>query len=164
MRIAIILIINAIVAMLVAIVIAMASIGTAHAAESVVWQDFGGTWKVFGYPDKRMCLAMGYYTNGRTTSILFDDHGATFAITGINVTEDATYNVPMRASNGSRGVLKGIATASDTIMFEGLNEASVRALLESRSIYIDGLGTFELRGSRAAMASAWDCYRTVSSY
>jgi hypothetical protein len=162
MRIAIILIINAIIAV---VVTAMCAIGSqAHAAESVVWQDFGGTWKVFGYPDSRMCLAVGYYTNGRTTNILFDDGGATFAITGIQVTKGDTYNVPMVASNGSRGVLKGIATSASIVEFQGLNEASVRALVESRSIFVKGLGTFELRGSRAAMASAWDCYQTLSSY
>jgi hypothetical protein len=160
MRFAIVLIINAIFA----IIIAMASIGTAHALEQVLWQKLGEDWSVYAYPDDRMCLAVGYYTNGRTTNILFDDDGATFAIAGINVTRGATYSVPMVASNGSRGVLQGIATSASIVQFEGLNEASVRALVESRSIFVKGLGVFELRGSKAAMASAWDCYESLTSY
>jgi hypothetical protein len=47
----------------------MASIGTAHASEQVLWQKFGEDWSVYAYPDSRLCLAMGYYTNGRTASM-----------------------------------------------------------------------------------------------
>ena len=49
--------------------------------------------------------------------------------------------------------MNGVASSNNIVSFEGLNEASIRALFESRSIYVDGLGTFELRGSKAAMCS-----------
>lgn len=137
-------------------------------AATGIWAEFDG-WTVYGDTDNRSCAAVADYLTGRQMMIMFFDNDqgrviTSIAISGIQVREGRNYDVFIHASTGERGILKAIASANNTIIFLDVNENTIRALANARDITIQGLGTFELTGSKKAMASAWQCFEMLTSF
>jgi hypothetical protein len=79
---------------------------------------------------------------------------AVWIISGVRAEEGKVYSVGVGASNGSSGVLTGKGMNDNSVAFFDINLASVKALAEAGSVSIQGLGRYNLYGSRAAMSKA----------
>lgn len=156
------------IALSVLMVIALISASNAQAA-TAKWADVGN-WTIYGNTDKSYCWASTVYEDGTGMSIGFHNNYADkreevmWILTNVNAEENRTYEVIVKASNGSSGVMTAFGTSEKTVAFADLNKTAVMALANARSIYIQGLGRYNLKGSRAAMGKAWECFEVLNSY
>ncbi|AZO48066.1 hypothetical protein [Mesorhizobium sp. M4B.F.Ca.ET.058.02.1.1] len=132
-------------------------------AATALWEK-QGAWEIYGDTSTDSCGAMVQYDNGLTLSVLFLDNTAAIAIVCTSVTKGQSYSVKVGVSTGEHGTLEAVASSNDTVMFLNINQNTVKALVKAQVIYIEGLGGFDLTGSKAAMASAWQCYETLNSF
>lgn len=136
--------------------------GKAHSA-TATWAQFDH-WTVYGDTTNNICAAKADYDSGRSLTVVFHDEVASLVISGINVTPGQEYEAVVLASNGASGTLKATATNTSTVVFVAVNSDTLGALVKSKSIAIEGLGSFQLTGSAQAMHSAWDCYQALNSF
>ncbi|MER9436672.1 hypothetical protein NKJ04_17415 [Mesorhizobium sp. M0618] len=131
-------------------------------AKVATWEQVGN-WSVFGSTNSNSCYATVEYHSGRTLMIAFSKDMTSFMIMGLQVNPGQTYKAVVTASTGAAGVMEAFAGDAQSVAFMDVNQETIKALANSRDIYIQGLGTFELTGSKRAMASAWHCYEALNS-
>ncbi len=149
----------------IAITAAALAIAMAPVAAQAKWATWSTSknWIVRGDTDTRVCFAETEYLNGRRMSVFFGKGGAGLVISGINVVNGNLYNAQVVASNGGVGQFQAEAITNDTVMFKNIARSTIEALAYSREIYIQGLGSFKLVGSMAAITSALECVNALNS-
>lgn len=133
----------------------------AHSAQAK-WSEVKG-WTIIGDTDVRACWARTLFEDGIVLSIGFG-RSATLSITGVNAKAGDTYRVAVVASTGASGILEAVSPLDGGVVFRGLNKNTVRTLASASSIYIEGLGRYNLYGSKAAMLEAWTCFEALSGF
>ena len=146
--------------LLATIAISLALIGSPH-SETALWEKVGN-WDVHGHTDTHSCSTTARYDTGRSLSIFFRPDQTALTISGLVVVPGTVYEAIIVASSGEAGVLKAVALSDSTVAFRHINLNTIAALALANSIFIQGLGTFELTGSRRAMASAWEWYEALN--
>jgi len=135
----------------------------AHSKEAL-WRNVGA-WTVSGDSQLQSCNARVEYNDGVVVVINFSKQlGASLAIGGTTAKRGTTYRTQMVASNGSYGRLEGIGLGDGVVLYANLGKDALRTLKNSRALFVDGLGSYNLKHSAAAMASAWECFETLQSY
>lgn len=147
----------------VACVLFILLMATASHAKTAEWSTVGN-WKIVGNSESRYCGAVVIYKNDQALLINFYDGEVSLSINGLNVDPGARYKAIVRVSTGRSGTLMATAISDDAISFFNLGESVVKDLMLSKYITIKGVGSFDLTGSKAAMASAWECYKALNSY
>lgn len=131
----------------------------AHAAQAL-WEQ-QKNWTIIGDNQQQWCLAEAKYPDGITMRIGRNSDGWNWAIDGVAARKGQEFNVAVATSKNS-GVLPGIATMDGLVVFHGINTATIRELALRKSIYVQGLGKYNLPGSYDAMASTFACFKAMS--
>lgn len=143
--------------------VASALFSPANAANAK-WAEVKG-WTIMGNSDDQSCWARLTYDDGITMAIAFtQDDKASWLISGLTAQPGQEFKIAVVASNGDRGIMPAIGIEDGVVVFPDINKVSIRALANARQIYINGLGSYDLSGSKAAMLKAWECYETLNSY
>lgn len=153
-----------IITILTAVVLALLA-NTGHSnAKTAVWERLEH-WTIYGNTDTNGCYAETNYVNGKSLGIFFGaDDDVTLAIYGVQVSPGEIYGLNVALTSEVYGKLEGIGLTNTAIVFPSLNKAMIQALVNAQAITIDTIGKYQLRGSKAAMASAWSCYEALNSY
>jgi hypothetical protein len=132
-------------------------------AKVASWEDIGN-WHVFGNSDNGNCYASVQYVTGNMLTVVFaKDESVSIMISGLQVTAGETYKTNVAASTGESGTMDAYAASNDSVVFMDVNQTTIKALVNARGIAIQGVGKFDLTGSKRAMASAWSCFEALNS-
>lgn len=130
-----------------------------HAAQAL-WEK-QQKWTIIGDASRQWCLAEGNYPDGVTFRIARSNSGWNFSIDGVRAEVGQKYDVAMATSRNS-GVLTGVGTTPTQVTFPGINTETMVELATARSIYIQGLGKYNLPGSYKAMQATYDCWKAMT--
>jgi hypothetical protein len=139
--------------------------GVANAASGNVHYANVGNWDVYanGANGGYCATYVNYPRGGYTLLISENSNGWHLVIGGVHGREGATYNVPMRTTNGNSGTLVG-QYSGGAIGFWGLSMSTLEALARSKGIAIKDVGKFRLDSSYAAILRTHECFGNVKAY
>lgn len=122
-------------------------------------------WTITGDSGDQSCYAATRYDDNVDMMVLFDNDRVHWIIGNIIVVPEKVYTVNVVASNGSAGTMSAVGLKDGkAVAFLDLNKVAVVAIAEARSIQIQGLGRYNLYGSKAAIMETWECYKTMNSF
>ena len=143
--------------LLIAAALAALTFSAQAASRQVKWGTVGG-WEVTAYPDTTQCIGSAYYpASGTMLSVGLT--GTDIWAIGINA-ESYTgqiFNVYVEDSHGSYGKIIGTGIGNNLVLFDQLTWLMINNIARARWVYFDGLGRFNLNGSRAAINQVIRC-------
>ncbi len=149
--------------MKIAAALALSLLAAPAMAKTATWA-YVGNWTVEGDTNSRACWAAAAYKNGRGLLIYFTRHDTVdLLVTGAGAVRGRSYDINVISSRGATGTLPGIGFGdAGSIGITGINKATVRELANAEVLFLQGIGTFELAQSKAAMASAYECMQALN--
>ena len=132
----------------------------AHAKQAT-WKQLQH-WKIVGDADVPYCGGFSMFKDGTVIHMSLNPGGWNFAIQGVAATPGAAYNVTV-ATTDTTGVLQGEGlSGGNGVLFKGMAPSSIAHLAVTPKLYIQGLGTFNMKGSYKAVLEILDCYKAIS--
>lgn len=146
-----------------AVAIALAAASPAVAREAI-WSR-SPNWEIKGFTDVPTCIATTRYPDARMAiSLALSNEGWTLAVGGVQTQIGMQHDVDMETTDGNYGTLVGIGISDSVVSFRSLTPATVIYLAKSRAITIQGLGTFQLVGSAAAIKETSACFDAITGH
>jgi len=143
------------------LLIALLLLSTPANASTAIWFK-SPTWSVVGNTESKFCLGLFAYGNGTDISVIRDNDGWSMMIGGVVAAPGTQYDVAMATDTGSAGVLRGSAIKSGVVVFKSLDASTLKALVMSKVINIQGIGAYDLTGSAEAIKQVLSCYKAMN--
>lgn len=131
---------------------------TAHAAFDGTWHQ-GEYWTVYVSLEYKNCTAAAQFDNKRALMFTSDGNSIMFSIGGLGL-DDGTYKTAIKTDKSEPLELVG-ESINGLLAFKRINNKAEIAIKEGTLLYIDGVGSFKLEGSKKALEEVVTCGLTL---
>lgn len=131
---------------------------TEHAAFDGTWHQ-GEYWTVYVSLKHKNCTAAAQFDNNRALMFTSDGNSIMFSIGGLGL-DDGTYKTAIKTEKSEPLELVG-QSINGLLAFKGINNKAEIAIKEGALLYVDGVGSFKLEGSKKALEEVVTCGLTL---
>jgi len=119
----------------------------------------GEYWTVYVSLKHKNCTAAAQFDNNRALMFTSDGNSIMFSIGGLGL-DDGTYKTVIKTDKSLALELVG-QSINGLLAFKGINNKAEVAIKEGELLYIDGVGSFRLEGSKKALEEVVTCGLTL---
>ena len=132
----------------------------AHSADAI-WKQTE-LWTITGHTDNSTCVAAVRYPDGISLFVGYDGSMWSFSVFGAPSVQGETRVALVAFDDGTKGNVTFVGLGDGLHFAGGMSEQFMRSFATAGAIYVEGIGSYNLKGSAEATIETVTCQSALS--